>query len=802
MALVNGSVPSLINGVSQQPASIRLPSQCELQENGFSSLSEGLIKRPPTTHVAFLLNGPIERPFCHFIDRDTEEKYLVMVFDGEVKIFTLDGTEVHVEVVGAAEDYLITDNPSKDLKALTLADTTVIVNRSITTAMDADLTDEKDHIAIYWVRAGSYNTRYRASAGASTSQYVTDVADSNTIKVYVIAEELFNDFVADLGGAWDVSLNENFIAVQKDDGTHFKASAFDSAGNNNIKVISREVQRFSDLPDVAVNGMVVHVVGEAESEADDYWVNFETQDAGTFNPGVWVETVAPEITYKFDAATMPHVLVRLQDDALGTVTGTAFEIYFELRPADWSERAVGDTETNPDPSFIGRNIEDVFLYRNRLGFLADTSVVLSKAGDFFNFFRGTARSVLDDDPIDVEATHPRVVKLRHAVVFNQECTIFGDRAQFILKGGDTLTPSSVNLTLATEYECEADCKPIGLGKAIFFPYRTGPFSNLSEYFDDQTTETGKNAVSITAHVPKYIEEPVARMTGTTAPEMLFVLSDGLDEGGYVYQWYWNAQDKVQSAWSKWTFGSGIEVEAAEFIGSRLYLVIKRAGALVYLEYLDVSVGQLDPDDSTYLTHLDRRITEAGLVIGYDSVLDQSTVTLPYSTEDDLVCVSRQGLDLDSLPGHIYPTLSAVGVVLTVKGKCQGDQFYIDKPYTFRYRFSPFYLRSQSVTGGIVAVDEGRLQIQTAAITAEDTGYFKVEVTPRNRDTSTYEVPARKLAGLGSDLDAVSLADGTFKFVVLSKNDQVTIDLINDSFLPSRFVKVEWTGLYHTNTRRL
>jgi Fic family protein len=37
MPLVSGSIPNLINGVSQQPAPIRLPSQCKEQINGYSS---------------------------------------------------------------------------------------------------------------------------------------------------------------------------------------------------------------------------------------------------------------------------------------------------------------------------------------------------------------------------------------------------------------------------------------------------------------------------------------------------------------------------------------------------------------------------------------------------------------------------------------------------------------------------------------------------------------------------------------------------------------------------------------------
>ena len=44
MPLINHAIPNLINGVSQQPETLRLSSQAEAQENGMSSVVEGLKK--------------------------------------------------------------------------------------------------------------------------------------------------------------------------------------------------------------------------------------------------------------------------------------------------------------------------------------------------------------------------------------------------------------------------------------------------------------------------------------------------------------------------------------------------------------------------------------------------------------------------------------------------------------------------------------------------------------------------------------------------------------------------------------
>ena len=63
MALVSKSIPNLINGVSQQPPTLRLESQGEEQENGLSDVVDGLKKRPPTEFIKTLIRiDSIQRP--------------------------------------------------------------------------------------------------------------------------------------------------------------------------------------------------------------------------------------------------------------------------------------------------------------------------------------------------------------------------------------------------------------------------------------------------------------------------------------------------------------------------------------------------------------------------------------------------------------------------------------------------------------------------------------------------------------------------------------------------------------------
>lgn len=137
MSLQVINVPSLHNGVSQQPPQMRSPDQSEAQENAWSSLADGLVKRPPTERIAKLANAPAANVHIHSINRDTNERYTVVVSSTGLKVFDEDGAEIAVEApagwgyLDGIEDY------RTDLTMTSVADYTFIVNRRKTVAQRA-----------------------------------------------------------------------------------------------------------------------------------------------------------------------------------------------------------------------------------------------------------------------------------------------------------------------------------------------------------------------------------------------------------------------------------------------------------------------------------------------------------------------------------------------------------------------------------------------------------------------------------------------------------------------------------------
>ena len=515
MSLINQDIKNFVQGISQQPDTLRNSEQLDVQLNGYSSEANGLLKRPPSVFAANL--GKKEsmgnKPLIHFVERDAFEKY-VMVFTGTgVEVYDLQGNQKTVKYEGDSKSYLYTQSPRRTLKPVTIADYTFItnINQQVGMSNKKGVNKWANQGLLVNIKSGQYGRTYRIDVnGATIASYETPDGSDKSHTKQIATDNIVNElatkcteqgYTIEKGSSWLYINKSNKITESGEDATirpsttpkqqydrfmglrstyvsvplynlkegqqrislkdssiiiegiiggggldsgHFEGSGkpmmdeiercradhwsikeeeFDSQwvystfktrrytltyittskpntetidktaiktfavydGFNNQAAfgIMRSVQKFTNLPATAPDGYVVKVSGEDGSESDDYYVKFDDTDK------VWKECVRPDLENEFDTKTMPHVLVREAD-------GT-----FTFKTAEWNSRESGDDDSNPIPSFIGETINDIFYYRNRLGFLSGENVILSRSADFFNFWMASAIEVQDTDPIDL-----------------------------------------------------------------------------------------------------------------------------------------------------------------------------------------------------------------------------------------------------------------------------------------------------------------------------------------------------------------------------------------------------------------
>lgn len=788
--LVSKSIPNLINGISQQSDALRLPTQAEAQENLYSSVVEGLSDRPPTEHIAKIYTGAVGDAFEHLINRDAAERYVVLVTDGDLTVHTIAGVSKTVAFPNG-KGYLSCPTPATKIKAITVADYTFIINVDTVAAMEAATTTVRAKEALIFVKQGNYGSDYKimidGTQQAIKTTSTTSVAD---IATNLIADDLRADLVANLGAGWTITRYGPVISVVKATGD-FKITSEDSQGGTSLQVFKDSTQVFTALPTVAPTNFQIAVTGAPESDIDNYYVKFTPATSGeTFGEGAWEETVAGGVPYQIDAATMPHILVRELD-------GT-----FTFSEATWDERTVGDATTAPEPSFIGNTINDIFYFKNRLNLLSSDGTIISEVGEYFNFWPVTVTTTLDSDRIDYRVSHTKVSILRHAVPFDEKVVLFSDQTQFIMQGGQTLTQKTIQIDPATEFENSLSAKPVGTGKNVYFATPNGQFNGIREFFVDQVT-AAKNAVNITAHVPKYIPDGVFKFAASSTEDVLVVLTSGDPTRVYLYKFFYAGEEKLQSSWSRFTMGgAGTVVLGADFIESVLYLTVQRTDG-VYFEKLNFSPGAVDTGVN-FVTHYDRRLTEAQCTsVVYAAGV--TTWTLPYAVDGTMKVVTRE-----VSPGLLITVTNPTTTTLVASGDYSTTKVYLGQTYRRSYTLSKFYLREEGKDGKSIVMT-GRLQVRNATLAYADTGTFTVTVSPDYRDPSSfveYRDPADatftgRILGAGSNLlGAIALASGKFTFPVLSKNDRVTIEISSDSFLPMHLLSLDWEGLYHARSKRM
>ena len=588
---------------------------------------------------------------------------------------------------------------------------------------------------------------------------------------------------------YELLTKNNTIWIRRKDGGDFSVSAEDTRSNTQITVFKDKVQRFSDLPTVGPRGYVVEVYGDSSSSFDNYYVSFvPSEDNENFGTGVWKETVKPGIPYKLDPATMPHALVREAD-------GT-----FTFRELEWTERVCGDEKSAALPSFVGRKLNAVFFYRNRLSFLSDENVVMSEVGEFFNFFPTTVTTMIDSDRIDVAASHVRNNILQHAAIFSGGLLLFSDQCQFSLEHDTTLSNSTVSVKPVTEFEASSPAVPVSSGKTVFFGTERGQYSGVREYITLPDNSDQNDAADVTAHVPRYIRGRIRSFTCSTNEDVLMILSEDEPNSIYVYKYCWNGSEKIQSAWFR--FAMQGSVLGCFFVNAVCYLVMQYADG-VYLEKMNFAPGVKD-DWNTFEYCIDRKVTESELVsVAYDSVERRTTLRFPYPLPEGVtpVIVSRKSETQQTGYGFLYDSVvvdEEDRTLVTVRGNASDRPLYAGLPYTSSYVFSTLALRQDQKSN---AVTTGRLQLRSMTLNCANTGYLEIKVTPTFRDTSTYVFTGRELGHGSNILGEMPLYSGTIKCPLLSLNTQVSIEATSDSFLPFSIVNASWEGFYNMRAQR-
>ena len=931
MGLITQAIPTLLRGVSQASDTQKQSDHAWLQSNFVSSPTEGLKKRSGAQYVATLQSSTMGNVHIQTINRDETESYIAVFGDQTLAIFNAKtGAPVGCELTDGLS-YLDTDIEREEIKTVSIADYTFVLNVNKTVAMAADVSTGANNGALVFFNQVSDKTSYSITVNSTLATH--DTSSDNPLSTTTVGTKIKDKLLGQNGESPSTgSALTGFTIIQvgpvlwirKDDSTDFTIDSNDTQGNSQITLVKNSIQNFTDLPTVAPNNFIVEIKGSDSTKFDNHYVKFVTNNGGVFEQGQWEETLKPGIQFKYDYSTMPHVLIRKSDglfvfgqadggnytlyDKTGTYsqannvvtvtstnhglsTGNQIALHFitgsgvntttavtvtnantftynvtdgnfaananvifgvpntETLPK-WSDRTVGDLDTAPNPSFVGQKLNNIFFFRNRIGFLADDDVILSRVSDFFNFFPETVTTVLDSDPIDIAASHTEISILKNATTMGEELILFSEKAQFILKASDdTLTPKTAYIVVATEFNSNTKAKPVSSGNSVYFLTQKGEYSGVREYIKQPGVE-GKDASDITIHVPKYIPGSVFKMTTSSSENILALLpnrqgafsgkvfneTNSQNENNvYVNRWLYGENfNKVLNSWFSLNLYLNYKILNIDFIGSDLFLVVESATETVLLKmpfesrYVEPHANALSEDRGCEF-HLDFKVTEAttGVSITYDSNTKLSTFTFPYKLYGTPKIVGRfldsgetstyidskgntktlqtgETISTSTIAFNDYGTTS----VVTATGDYRNSKVIMGYAFNSMYVFPPQKLIDDKTNAPILG---GRFQLLNFYLKYEKTAFFETFVQSSSGGYSNYKFTPNLLGvrysigSIGSEtqpLNKLRTQKGVFKFPVMAKADMTYIEISNLSFLPAQFLSAEYEAMYHSRSRRI
>ena len=337
------------------------------------------------------------------------------------------------------------------------------------------------------------------------------------------------------------------------DGVNFLGGAV----NENMSVIGQKAQDISRLPAMNKHGYVAQISNAADLDTDDYYVKFEANN-GVSGAGSYNECVRPHnfdgsgndpMVLGFDPATMPHALINNRN---GTFTFTKLDEASKGSTENyWKNREVGDDTSNPFPTFVGNTIQEMFFHRNRLGMISGEQIVMSKPGQYFDFFIVSAITASDDNPIDITVSDVKPAFINHILPIQRGMMMFSDNGQFMLfTESDIFSSKTVRLKKVSSYECDATIQPVDLGTSVLFTSNVSAYARAFEatILDDATPP---NILEQTRVVPEFLPKDITKSANSAAIGITSYGKKG-NSTVYHYKYYNTGQQREQSAWYSWT----------------------------------------------------------------------------------------------------------------------------------------------------------------------------------------------------------------------------------------------------------
>ena len=471
--------------------------------------------------------------------------------------------------------------------------------------------------------------------------------------------------------------------------------------------------------------------------------------------------------------------------------GDAFRLNY------WKPRTVGDAITSPMPSFVGRSIDGISFFKNRLVLTSRENVICSQAGDYFSFFASTAITIIASDPVDLSASSLRPIRLKHAIPAPTGLVLFGDNAQYFLTTStEAFAPNTAEINLLSSYNQSDTIAPIDIGPSFVF-IEEGAKSTTVFEMDLGDNIGGKPRVSeLTRFLPNYVPAAITNLKISQSAGTLAMSSKQDTRSLYLYRFLQAGETRV-SSWFKWTLPGTIE--HFDFYQDIMFVITKHGSnyVLSQVSLLTETPNQSLLFDGEYLdVRLDLFDYKPTLI--YDSAADLTHVCFKDGFQDTTLQPVLMFLN-PAISGYfeeqtLQEDLSQpVGqrYFLTADGNQTTSKFAIGYKYEALAQLPAFYYIKEEGKKDTINIP----RVSRISVNSYNSGPYRAVVRTEGRDEFSVSLPQINANYyLANNIPIIRNAQSTVP--ILAKGNQFEFELIADSPFPTAFTSIEWEGTYN------
>jgi len=557
-----------------------------------------------------------------------------------------------------------------------------------------------------------------------------------------------------------------------------------------MRVFQKSVNEVTLLPNMCRHGYIVKVANARMSDEDDYYLQFQGEN-NLDGSGSWHECALPGIT-----KTLTNMPLVIQRTAIANQNTSSEIATFTIRQFTYADRRVGDTITNPMPTFLGKRINKVLFFRNRLAILAGENVVLSRPGSLAepDFFIESALTVSASDPIDISAASMFPSEIFDGIEINAGLLVFSTNQQFLLSTDDTvLNPDTAKLRSVSTYNYNKDVSPISLGTTIAYVDNSGKYSRVNE-MANTSREAEPDVVEISKLVPSLLPKDIDLLTNSRENSII-LLAKSNDSNCFVYGYKYLAigDQKQQQAWFKWKLNNPLKYH---FIVNDDYYFVDTDNFLQSIKLVQSDdEPSINQDDVNYLIHLDNHTDISGGV--YNATTQKTTFSsvswLPQvTTPNHELAIIDINTTAPRIARYAKPTTTST-TSFTVPGDWSGVTLKIGYLYQYLVEFPRIYPTKTAGEKSFADVNSSLIvhrckfhfgKVGLYETTLKRLGKSNFDDVYDSNDLDEYEVS-----------DAPYLEEHIQTIPVYEKNKNVDIFLKSSHPAPATLRAMAWEGDY-------